>query len=114
MSQQDNFSTGFLLGTVVGSIVGGAIGALLASGRLNGSPEEPSLIAEQDDGKPTKKRSLKLVSNGKPDMEIARRNLEGKIAQLNEAIDDVRQQLGGINNGSPLSEESGQSISKDR
>jgi hypothetical protein len=30
-------------------------------------------------------------------MEVARRSLEDKIAQLNDAIDDVRQQLGGVN-----------------
>jgi hypothetical protein len=30
-------------------------------------------------------------------MESARLGLEAKIAQLNEAIDEVRQQLGGIN-----------------
>ena len=30
-------------------------------------------------------------------IEAARLGLEAKIAQLNEAIDDVRQELGGIN-----------------
>ena len=35
-------------------------------------------------------------------MEMARRGLEVKIAQLNSAIDDVREQLGGIN-GHPSS-----------
>jgi hypothetical protein len=30
-------------------------------------------------------------------MEIARRNLEDKIARLNLAIDDARQQLGTVN-----------------
>ena len=32
-------------------------------------------------------------------MEVARRGLEDKIAQLNDAIDDVRQQLGTVNGG---------------
>ncbi|WP_260378321.1 hypothetical protein [Limnospira platensis] len=30
-------------------------------------------------------------------METARLNLEDKISQLNQAIDDVRHQLGGVN-----------------
>ena len=30
-------------------------------------------------------------------MEIARRSLEDKIAQLNATIDDVREQLGNVN-----------------
>lgn len=31
------------------------------------------------------------------DMEMARRSLEDKIAQLNATIDEVRQQLGNVN-----------------
>jgi len=103
MSQRDNFSGGFLLGTLVGGIVGGALGALWASGLLNevvsSEPsEEPLLNASQPDAKEAKprKRSLKST-NGHGEMEIARRSLEDKIAQLNDAIDDVRQQLGGVN-----------------
>ncbi|UBF28776.1 hypothetical protein K9N68_13555 [Kovacikia minuta CCNUW1] len=100
MSQRDNFSGGFLLGAVVGGIVGGALGALFASGRLNelASSEEPLLEPEQKEVKAgkVKRRSLKST-NGQSDIEAARRGLEDKIAQLNEAIDDVRQKLGGVN-----------------
>jgi len=91
MSQRDNFLGGFLLGTLVGGVVGGVLGAVTAS-RLT-AEETPENLPE---GKP---RPL-AAPKGKPvDMEAARRKLEGKIAQLNDAIDDVRQQLGGINGG---------------
>jgi TolA-binding protein len=99
MSQRDNFSGGFLLGTVFGSIVGGVLGAVVASRVLNPQSEEPLLSESQTDqrlsSKP-KRRSLK-ASNGQADMEMARRSLEDKIAQLNDAIDDVHQQLGRVN-----------------
>jgi hypothetical protein len=59
------------------------------------------------DNKPKKRSrgtassSLLKPHNGQPvDIEAARRGLEDKIAQLNEAIDDVRQKLGGVN-GTP-------------
>lgn len=100
MSQRDNFAGGFLLGAILGGVVGGALGALAASGRLNElltSDEEPLLPPNQPEAKPGKapKRSLK-PTNGQGNMEVARRSLEDKIAQLNEAIDDVRQQLGSV------------------
>ena len=99
MSQRDNFSGGFLLGTVFGSVVGGVLGAVVASRVLNPQSEEPLLTASQADPRlntKPKRRSLK-ATDGKADMEVARRSLEDKIAQLNDAIDDVRQQLGGVN-----------------
>jgi gas vesicle protein len=102
MTQKDNFSGGFLLGTIVGGVVGGCIGALLASRQLTElESEEPLLSSGQPESKPIrKKRSLK-ASNGQGSMEVARRSLEDKIAQLNEAIDDVRQQLGGMHEATP-------------
>ncbi|SRR5579883_511838 len=107
MSQGDNFTGGFLLGTLVGGVAGGVLGALLAFRVLNpASSEEPLLSPSQADpklGKP-KRRSLKTVG-GPADMEGARRSLEDKIAQLNEAIDDVRHQLGGVNGTSEQSRE---------
>lgn len=97
MSQQGgNFLGGFLLGSLVGGVVGGVVGALAAS-RL--SPTETSKSASKAEGgkevKSVKKRPLKAAPD--PSMEGARRGLEDKIAQLNEAIDDVRQQLGTVN-----------------
>lgn len=105
MSQPDNFAGGFLLGAVFGGIVGGALGAVVASKVLNPQSEEPLLSASQADPRLSnkqKRRSLK-TANGQTDMEGARRSLEDKIAQLNDAIDDVREQLGG-DNGAATSE----------
>jgi hypothetical protein len=96
MSQQDNFSSGFLLGAILGGIAGGALGAMLA----NRGPESPEALPE--DGKPKMTRRPLRVA-GKPaaetpsDIESARHSLEDKIAQLNDAIDDVRHQLNGVN-----------------
>lgn len=95
MSQQGNFVSGFLLGTVVGGVVGGIVGVLVAS-RLpqqEGSETEGSLNRSEPK---EKKRQLKAGAT-EQNIEGARRGLEDKIAQLNEAIDDVRQQLGNVN-----------------
>lgn len=94
MSQQDNFVGGFILGAIAGGMVGGVLGVLAASRlprqklksraeslarrSLKGSPEKPTPASPQN-------------------IEAARRGLEDKIAQLNEAIDDVRQKLGNVN-----------------
>jgi gas vesicle protein len=90
MSQQGNFLGGFLLGTVVGGVVGGVVGTLAAT-RL----AQEAKLESKTDPKPAKKRQLKAVPE--QNMELARRGLEDKIAQLNDAIDDVRQQLGTVN-----------------
>jgi hypothetical protein len=105
MSQQDNFSGGFFWGAVFGGIVGGALGALLASGRLAElvNSEEARLNPEQGDARPREKRRALPSPQRKTDMETARRSLEDKIAQLNDAIDDVRQRLGSPN-GAPARE----------
>lgn len=115
MSQRDGFSGGFILGTIVGGIVGGVVGALLTSRQLNPAetPQERSRNNTLDT-KSTKKRRLFQAGQAttEADIEAARRSLEDKIAQLNDAIDDVRQQLGGPN--APLNEEADeQSISHD-
>ncbi len=93
MSQQDNFVGGFLVGTVVGGVLGGVLGALAAS-RMQASANrsESRLTANSE--------SLgfgEFDETTEESMEVARLGLEAKIAQLNDAIDDVRQQLGGIN-----------------
>lgn len=111
MSQQGNFIGGFLLGTVVGGVVGGVIGALAAS-RLNQEPTEADASFSKLDkaDKPAKRRQLKAPTE--QNMEVARRGLEDKIAQLNDAIDDVRQQLGTVN-GTTARSGSEQVISQD-
>lgn len=83
--QQDNFMGGFLIGAIVGGVLGGVTG-VLASSRLSNGPD-----AEKDD-----ERSRTIGHVGSRRMESTRRGLEDKIAQLNEAIDDVRQQLNNV------------------
>lgn len=94
MSQQGNFLGGFLLGTLVGGAVGGVIGAMAAS-RLSQQEPASKLEGAKAEAKVVKKRQLKPVPE--QNIEVARRGLEDKIAQLNDAIDDVRQQLGAVN-----------------
>ncbi|GAP93681.1 hypothetical protein [Leptolyngbya sp. NIES-2104] len=90
MSQQDNFSGGFVLGAIVGGIVGGIIGSVVTSQRLAEEVEEKP---ELQNAKPKKR----VRGSSEQNIELARRSLEDKIAQLNDAIDDVRQQLGSVN-----------------
>ncbi|MBJ7899899.1 MAG: hypothetical protein GC158_08260 [Cyanobacteria bacterium RI_101] len=83
MSQKDNFSGGFIFGALVGGVLGGAIGAVLANRRPQ-TPEEKLPLGE-------------LPLDSEENIELARRRLEDKIAQLNGAIDEVRLQLGTVN-----------------
>jgi len=99
MSQRDGFSGGFILGTIVGGVVGGVVGALLTAKQFTDETETSTkpVGANSLGSKPNrKKRTIKPGREG-VEMEAARRSLEDKIAQLNDAIDDVRQQLGGVN-----------------
>ena len=93
MSQPDNFASGFLTGALLGGIMGGIVGVLVTS-RLNreSSESDSFKLAPDEDNSG---RSIQGISEEQ--MEVARRGLEDKIAQLNEAIDEVRQQLGGVN-----------------
>ncbi|MEL4896614.1 hypothetical protein [Crocosphaera sp. Alani8] len=85
MSQQNGFASGFLTGTIVGGIVGGIVGAVVSSRIDNNEEEDQSSLFQSD-------KREKLSSE--ETIEMARNRLEDKIAQLNHAIDDVRQQLG--------------------
>ena len=93
MSQQDNFSGGFVLGAIVGGVIGGVLGSLLTAQRIEGTIEDQLLKPEAS--KNNKKRSMHGAAE--QNIELARRSLEDKIAQLNDSIDDVRQQLGSVN-----------------
>ena len=94
MNQNDGFTGGFLAGVVVGGLFGGVLGVLTASKLSNNAQEEPLL-------KP--KKPVKKIGS-EESIEDARRSLEDKIAQLNMAIDDVRQQLSEVN-GNALEKE---------
>ena len=87
MGQKDNFGSGFVLGSVVGGVVGGILGTLLAT-RNEAVTRKNSL----------ERQSAQFTSE--ESMEVARHSLEDKIAQLNLAIDEVRQQLGSVNSNS--------------
>ncbi|MBR8831876.1 MAG: hypothetical protein N5P05_002141 [Chroococcopsis gigantea SAG 12.99] len=92
MSERDGFTGGFLAGAVVGGLVGGILGSVLASRVKKSATGEQAMLTQNND------TPLRLDSE--ESMEMARRNLEAKIAQLNTAIDDVRQQLGSVNHNS--------------
>lgn len=89
MSNRDGFASGFFLGATLGGFVGGVLGVVLASRLAN---EENTEALPEVRGK--RNKPAKLTGEN---METARLSLEDKIAQLNQAIDDVRQQLGSVN-----------------
>lgn len=91
MSNRNGFTGGFLAGAIFGSVVGGVLGSVLATRSSQDSRSDDNTnnrLAERD-----RTRSLLNPEN----MESARRNLEDKIAQLNDTIDDVREQLHVVN-----------------
>ncbi|KGF72596.1 hypothetical protein DO97_07380 [Neosynechococcus sphagnicola sy1] len=100
MSERDNFAGGFLVGTIVGGAIGGVLGVLLASRYVGGSPPVSELRSSSNlpDGRSEKGKKRSLATASQPEIEVARRGLEDKIAQLNDAIDEVRQQLSGVHN----------------
>ncbi|MBV8886835.1 MAG: hypothetical protein JO235_22965 [Chroococcidiopsidaceae cyanobacterium CP_BM_RX_35] len=104
MNQRDGFVTGFLAGTLVGGVVGGAIGALVASGRTSvtlAGDSDSRQNAKLSDTKNSKGKRRQLKLSSETSIEVARRSLEDKIAQLNETIDEVRLTLGDVNRNLP-------------
>jgi gas vesicle protein len=99
MSQQDNFSGGFVLGALIGGAVGALVGVVLASPK-----EERDRASRREVSSVPKPRKRPLRGLGDPSeqtMEVARQGLEDKIAQLNDAIDEVRHQINGVNGRAP-------------
>ncbi|MEO1004318.1 MAG: hypothetical protein AAFW67_00420 [Cyanobacteria bacterium J06638_38] len=95
MSQQNGFGSGFILGSIVGGIVGGVLGTILTT-------RNEQQVTKQDNSR--LKNNNEIALNSDESIEIARHGLEDKIAQLNLAIDDVRQQLGTVDANSAESE----------
>jgi gas vesicle protein len=95
-NQSDKFGSGFLAGTIFGGIVGGFVGVFLANKLAQ------TLDAEDPDSKQMNGINGKLPKHpplregAELNIEMARQGLETKIAQLNNAIDDVRSQLSNI------------------
>jgi hypothetical protein len=94
MSNRDGFGSGFWLGTLVGGVVGGVIGATIASQRTNRLDDETDsgllLSGERGEKRPLKSSRLRTGDR----MERARRSLDDKISDLNNAIDAVRGSIG--------------------
>ncbi len=84
MANKDGFGSGLIVGAALGGLVGALIGASLASR----SDEDEALVAGRE------RRRMRGARAGVASLESARQGLEGRIAQLNDAIDDVRSQLG--------------------
>jgi gas vesicle protein len=101
MSQPGNFFGGFITGTIVGGVVGGIMGVLVSNRLAQANSEEAEQLPSRN-GK-VKKRLHKPTEQS---IEVARRGLEDKIAQLNDAIDDVRGQLSSTN-GNGMDREKG-------
>ncbi|MEL6458118.1 MAG: hypothetical protein AAFY21_08865 [Cyanobacteria bacterium J06641_2] len=102
MSQREGFAGGFLAGAIFGSVVGGVIGTLVAQRRdaeLAEDEAEGRIQGKSNSnlGKSGKRRQMRGSASSGVEMEVARRSLEDKIAQLNATIDEVRDQLGGVN-----------------
>ncbi len=84
-NRSDRFASGFVAGAIFGSIVG-AFAAVFLTNKL------AELQAES--GEPEKSpRRLVVGDTEALAMESARQGLEAKIAQLNDAVDDLQQRL---------------------
>lgn len=84
-NRSDRFGSGFIAGAVFGSIVG-AFAAVFLTNKLAELEAGPA-----DSPKPA--RRLPLGISDEVAMESARQGLETKIAQLNDAVDDLQQRL---------------------
>lgn len=93
MGQQNGFGSGLIIGSVIGAVVGGVLGTVLATER-----EKQGAIANSNNSYKLKKatQDAEISFGSEESIELARHGLEDKIAQLNSAIDDVRQQLGTV------------------
>ena len=100
-NQNDKFVGGFLAGTIFGSIAGGLLGTWLASKLSDRLDEEEGFEGQFSEGPISKLRRQAFGRSGDVTMEEARQGLEDKIAQLNEAIDQARDQLSKVNGNSP-------------
>ncbi|MGL5077923.1 MAG: hypothetical protein ACRDBG_19135 [Waterburya sp.] len=91
MSKQNGFGNGFILGSIVGGVVGGVLGTVLAT-------RNEKRISNQKNS--SLQSGTEIPFSSEDNIELARHGLEDKIAQLNLAIDDVRQQLGSVKTNS--------------
>ncbi|NCJ05043.1 hypothetical protein GS597_00610 [Synechococcales cyanobacterium C] len=104
-NQSDRFLGGFAAGTLFGSIAGAFLGTWLAT-KLNEQTQAPTLDNSNGESLPRKSRRVTLRDSKELSMEEARQGLEEKIAQLNDAIDQAREQLSQVNGTTPESHHS--------
>ena len=90
MANRDGFTSGLLFGAIVGGVAGTILGVTLATRRDDAEALPPA----EGPSRPARRRSI-AGTGAETRIEQARQGLESKIAQLNDAIDDVRRQLGG-------------------
>ncbi|WP_218082416.1 hypothetical protein [Anthocerotibacter panamensis] len=88
MSEQDSrFGDGLTIGVLVGGLFGGVVGAFLANRFLTAPAKnaaKPTAILDE-----VQKNTEEVLGD-------ARRNLEEKITQLNDAIELARQRLASL------------------
>jgi gas vesicle protein len=105
-NQGDRFAGGFLAGTIFGGIVGGLVGTLLANQLREEELDADGAAIEGNPAKVAKRQFQRIrqrvLSTAPEDLTIeeARQGLEDKISQLNDAIDQARQQLSKVNGSS--------------
>lgn len=107
MSNREGFSGGFIAGAAVGGLVGAVLGAVLSRRAAE------ALLTEPSEAKAFQRSNGKASQLDPERIEVARLSLEDKIAQLNQAIDDVRLQLGDVNGNVKVHNSEGSSIAKD-
>ena len=91
MSNKDGFASGLIAGAAVGGLVGGLLGILLG---VKISNDDDSIEENLLDNQVTEGEKATAEKIG---IEEASQSLKSKIAQLNQAIDDVRLQIGSVN-----------------
>lgn len=91
MSNRDGFTGGFMAGAAVGGLVGAVLGAVLSRRAAE------VFLADSSESKSIKGSKDKSSQREAQRMEVARLSLEDKIAQLNQAIDDVRLEIRDVN-----------------
>ena len=90
MSNKDSFVSGLIAGAAFGSLAGGLLGILIGTS----ISDDPELVENLLDSQDTEKqKSIKELDS----TEVAHQSLEAQIAQLNQAIDEVRQQIDNVN-----------------
>lgn len=93
-NRSDRFGSGFIAGAVFGSIVG-AFAAVFLTNKLAELETGPADQLQSG-------RRLPLGINDEIAMESARQGLEAKIAQLNDAVDDLQQRLSSVSESTDL------------